>query len=135
MSEEWMRRCVQLAREARERGEVGVGAVIVRDNTLLAEASEQIRTHLDVAGHAELLAIRQACRALGTLDLSGCTLYTNVEPCWMCAFALREAGISSVVIGAPVEDIGGVTSMYPLLTTPDIPGWKPPPTVVWEPLT
>src|SRR5690349_5731289 len=83
----WMQRCYELAQEARERGESAVGAVIVRQGELLAEAGEQIRTAFDVTGHAELIAIGRACQALGTLDLIGCTLYTNVEPCWMCSFA------------------------------------------------
>ena len=131
-SDAWMRRCVELAEEAKEGGESAVGAVIVRDGKFIAEASEQITSELDVAGHAELIAIRQACQTLNTLDLSGCTLYTNVEPCWMCSFAIRETGISEVVIGSVVADIGGVTSAYPILTDPNIEGWRPPPKVVWE---
>ena len=131
-SEVWMQRCLQLAQEAQERGEAAVGAVIVRDNALLAEASEQVNTRLDVTGHAELIAIRQTCQALGTIDLRGCTLYTNVEPCWMCSFAIRETGISEVVIGAPVADIGGATSSYPILTDLSINGWRTPPTVSWS---
>src|SRR5262245_59427126 len=104
-SEVWMRRCLELARQAQESGERAVGAVIVLEGRLLAEAYEQVKSHLDVAGHAELIAIRQACQVLGAMDLTGCTLYTNVEPCWMCSFAIREVGIRQVVIGAPVPDI------------------------------
>jgi tRNA(adenine34) deaminase len=127
-----MRRCLQLAQEARERGEAPVGTVIVRDGALLAEASEQVQETRDVAGHAELIAIRQACQALGTMDLAGCTLYTNLEPCWMCSFAIRETGISQVVISAPVPDIGGATSLYPILSDAGIHGWRPPPTLFWN---
>jgi tRNA(adenine34) deaminase len=132
LSEVWMRRCLELAEEARARGESAVGAVIVREGEFVAEAAEQIKSGLDVAGHAELIAIRLACQALNTLDLSDCTLYTNVEPCWMCSFAIRETGIRQVVIGVPVAEIGGATSSYPILTDPNINGWRPPPLVFWR---
>lgn len=128
----WMQCCLQLAEEARERGESAVGAVIVRDGALLAAASEQVKMSLDVTGHAELIAIRQACQKLGTLDLTDCTLYTNVEPCWMCSFAIRETGIRQVVIGTPVPDIGGATSPYPILTDASINEWRTPPRVSWR---
>ncbi len=131
--ETWMRRCEALAQEARERGEAGVGSVIVQDDNLIAEAYEQVIAHQDIVAHAELLAIRQACQTLGTMDLTGCTLFTNIEPCWMCAFAIRETKISQVVIGTPVPDIGGATSRYPILTDPSIPGWPPPPIIIWYP--
>ena len=129
-----MRRCLQLAEMAGRAGDAPVGAVIVRDGVILAEAFEQVRSPLDVAGHAEILAIRQACRELGSINLEGCTLCTNVEPCWMCSFAIRETGISRVVIGRPVTDVGGATSRYPLLTDPEIDGWGAPPTVEWAPI-
>ena len=127
----WMRRCLALAEDARGCGDDPVGAVIVRDGTTVAEASEQVRARRDVTAHAELIVIQQACATLGTLDLTGCTLITNVEPCWMCSFAIREAGITEVVIGEAVAGIGGVTSGYPILTDDKIGGWEPPPRVVW----
>ena len=127
----WMRRCLQLAHEAAQRGDAPVGAVIVRNGLVLSEAGEQIKTAHDVAGHAELIAIRAACRELETMDLAGCTLYTNIEPCWMCSFAIRETGIDRVVIGVPIADIGGVTSRYPILSDAAINGWRTPPTLLW----
>ena len=129
--ETWMTRCHDLAEQSRQSGDAAVGAVIVRDNAMVAEATERVCATKDIAGHAEILAIRHACRALQTLDLSGCTLYTNVEPCWMCSYAIREARVSKVVIGAAVPDIGGVTSRYPILTDPNIDGWSDPPIIVW----
>jgi tRNA(adenine34) deaminase len=129
--ETWMRRCLVLAEAAGERGDARVGAVIVRENQSIAEASEQVVLLNDPTAHAELLAIREACRELKTRDLSECVLYTNVEPCWMCAYAIRDTGIARVVIGVPVEDIGGATSRYPLLTDPEIPGWNAPPRLTW----
>jgi tRNA(adenine34) deaminase len=130
----WMRRCLALAWEARSTGESPVGAVIVRDGRILAEASEHVKMPFDVTGHAELIAIRDACRILGTMDLPHCTLYTNVEPCWMCSFAIRETGISQVVIGAPIAEIGGATSGFPILSSTGVSGWGPPPEIVWAAL-
>ena len=131
LPEAWMRRCLELAETADQSGEAPVGAIIARGDDMVVEATEHVNASMDIGEHAELIAIRQACRALGTLDLSGCTLYTNVEPCWMCSFAIRQSGISEVVIGEAVPDIGGATSRYPILSDPDIPGWRPPPNIIW----
>lgn len=76
------------ARAAAERGEVPVGAVIVRDGIVLAEAGNRTLGDLDPTAHAELLAIRGACRTLGTERLIGCDLYVTLEPCAMCAAAI-----------------------------------------------
>lgn len=76
------------ARAAAERGEVPVGAVIVRDGIVLAEAGNRTLGDLDPTAHAELLAIRAACRTLGTERLIGCDLYVTLEPCAMCAAAI-----------------------------------------------
>jgi len=128
----WMRRCLEVAEEARTGGDAPVGAVIVRNDELIAEAFEAVVSRQDGTAHAEMIAIRRACRALGTMDLSGSTLYTNVEPCWMCSFAIRETGIGQVVIGVPVEDIGGVTSRYPILSDSGVADWGPPPKITWQ---
>ena len=127
----WMRRCLELAEHARARSDTPVGAVVVREGQIIAEAAEQVRANQDIAGHAELLALRNACQVLNTTDLRDCVLCTTVEPCWMCAYAIRETGVGVVVIGIPVADIGGATSRYPLLCDPQITGWGPPPTLVW----
>lgn len=124
-----MRRCIALARIARQRGDAPVGALIARDGQVIAEASERVDSALDVAGHAEVVAVQRACQALGTLDLSGCGLYTTAEPCFMCSYAIRQTGIGRVVIGAEVPAVGGVTSRYPILVAADIPGWPAPPSI------
>jgi len=76
-----MRRCLALGRAALEAGEVPVDALIVRGDVVLGEGQEGVRTLLDPSAHAEVQAVRAACRKLGSVDLSGCTLYTTVEPC------------------------------------------------------
>ena len=84
----------------------------------------------DPFAHAELLAVR---RAIGGSrhDLPEATLYTNVEPCFLCSYAIREARIGRVVIGRPIPDIGGVNSRYPLLVADNVDRWGRPPEVVW----
>jgi tRNA(adenine34) deaminase len=134
-AERWMRRCLQLAEQARARGDAAVGAVIVRAGEIIAEGVEGVGAGRDVTAHAELIALRAACERLGTADLSDCVLCTNVEPCWMCSYLIREAGISAVMIGVPVADIGGLTSRYPLLSDDRVEGWGPPPAISWVDLT
>jgi tRNA(adenine34) deaminase len=115
--EAYMRRCIDIARVARQRGDAPVGALIVRDGQ-------------SIAGHAEIVAIRLACQVLGSLDLTGCILYTNAEPCVMCGYAIRQARIGRVVFGAAVPEMGSVTSRYPILIAADVPGWQDPPIIV-----
>jgi tRNA(adenine34) deaminase len=124
-----MRRCIELARIAGQRGDAPVGALITRDGQVIAEASERVDSALDVIGHAELVAVNRACQTLGTLDLSGCVLYSSAEPCLMCSYAIRQTGIDRVVFGAEVPAIGGITSRYPILIAADTPGWSSPPVI------
>jgi tRNA(adenine34) deaminase len=128
---DWMRRCHELASEAAARGEAAVGSVVTRlDGTWVADGQENNRASLDVTAHAEVEAIRAACRALSTLDLSGCVLYTTTEPCLLCSYAIRETGIARVVIGRWIDEIGGVTSPFPVLTAPVTADWSAPPDIV-----
>jgi tRNA(adenine34) deaminase len=128
---DWMRRCEQLAQAAATAGEATVGSVITtRDGVWIADGQENVNATWDVTGHAEVEAIRAACRTLKTRDLSDCILYTTTEPCLLCSYAIRETGIASVVIGEWVEEIGGVTSEYPILVASVNPDWSPPPTIV-----
>jgi tRNA(adenine34) deaminase len=130
----WMERCAALGREAAASGEAAVGSVVTTGNgTWVADGRESVRTSKDVTGHAEVEAIRAACRVRGTLDLSGCILYTTAEPCILCSYAIRETAVARVVIGAWVEDIGGVTSRHPILTDTEMPGWGPPPAIAYAP--
>lgn len=125
-----MRACLDLAWQARVAGYLGIGALIVQKGSIVAEAHELLPHAWDVAGHAELLAVRRACERLHSRRFPGCTLYTTAEPCWMCAFAIRETGIEKVVIGAATRDIGALSPKYPILSDADIPGWGPPPCVI-----
>src|SRR6185437_14899787 len=94
------------------------------------EGIESVRSESDPAGHAEVKAVQQACRNLNTLNLDGCSLYTTVEPCFMCSYVVRSARISRVVIGRAAPHVGGLTSKYPILAVSDISCWSQPPLVV-----
>jgi len=97
------------ARAAAEAGEVPVGAVVVGpDGTVLARARNRMRALKDPTAHAEMLAIRAACAALGSERLAGCDLYVTLEPCPACAGAIAAARIARLYYGAPDPKSGGV---------------------------
>lgn len=100
---------LQAAEAAAARGEVPVGAVIAAaDGTRLAVAGNRTRELCDPTAHAELLAIREACRTLGSERLGGCDLYVTLEPCPMCAAAISFARIRRLYFGAADPKGGGV---------------------------
>ncbi|WP_245930552.1 nucleoside deaminase [Methylobacterium radiodurans] len=96
------------ARQAAEAGEVPVGAVVVREGAVLAVAHNRPRALRDPTAHAEILAIRAACAALGDERLTGCDLYVTLEPCPMCAGAISFARIRRLYFGAADPKGGGV---------------------------
>lgn len=100
-----MQIALQEARAAAGRGEVPVGAVVVRDGVILSRAGNRTLADRDPTAHAEILAIRQACAALDSERLPGCDLYVTLEPCPMCAAAISFARIRRLYFGA--ADIKG----------------------------
>ena len=128
--EKFMRQCLELGRAAAREGEVPVGAIVLFGGRVLARGREASRSSLDVTAHAEVMAIRHAARAKGTVDLRGCTLYSNVEPCVLCAYAIRRSSFDRVVIGMPTAALGGVSSRYRILVDAQLPGFGTPPIVV-----
>jgi tRNA(Arg) A34 adenosine deaminase TadA len=105
-----MARALQEAQAAADRGEVPVGAVVVRDGAILAAAGNSPRAAHDPTAHAEMLAIRAACAALGDDRLSGCDLYVTLEPCTMCAAAISFARVRRLYFGALDPKGGAVES-------------------------
>jgi tRNA(adenine34) deaminase len=126
----FMRQAIRLARTAHERGDTPVGSVVVSNGRVISKGIEAVQADKDLTAHAEIRALREACRNLDTFDLTGCTLFTTVEPCWMCSFVIRSARISRVVMGRTTPYIGGFSSNHPILLAPDIPGWSQPPLFV-----
>ncbi len=90
-------------RKGEREGNVPVGSVIVRDGTVLGAGHNEASSGPDATAHAEVQAIRDACRREGTWDLAGATLYSTMEPCPMCCWALLEAGIGRLVLGGRHE--------------------------------
>ena len=113
----WMRRALEAALEARERGEVPVGAVIITgDGQMLAAAGNRTRTDCDPTAHAEIVALREAARAFGNYRLTGTVLYSTIEPCAMCAGALVQARTERLVYGARDERAGAVETQFRICT-------------------
>lgn len=110
----FMEQALALADEAASQGEVPVGAVIVRKGVVIARAYNRRETDQDPVAHAELLALREAARALGTFRLEDCTCYVTLEPCPMCAGALVNARIGRLVYGADDPKAGAIRSLYQL---------------------
>ncbi len=100
MDRKFMQEALLLAKQAKEMGEVPVGAVIVKDGKILCGACNLREKNGMATAHAELLAIEEACRILGDWHLCGCTLYVTLEPCPMCAGAIVNSRIARVVYGA-----------------------------------
>jgi tRNA(adenine34) deaminase len=98
------------AEAAAQRGEVPVGCVVVQDGAVVASAGNRTLTDKDPAGHAEILALREAARALGSERLSACDLYVTLEPCTMCAAAISFARIRRLYYGALDPKGGAVDS-------------------------
>lgn len=103
-ADDWMRRAVRVA----ERGQTMFGAVMVQGDAVLGEVFNTVLKDSDPSAHAELSLIRQVCRKLDTTDLDGCTLYTTVEPCPMCAAACIWSGVTRVVFGASIEEVAAL---------------------------
>ena len=101
---EFMREAIRLANESVKRGGGPFGAVIVKDGKIVAGSSNRVTIDLDPTAHAEVNTIREACRRLGTFDLSGSVIYTSCEPCPMCLGAIYWAHIDRIYYGNNRKD-------------------------------
>jgi len=100
----FMRKAIALSNQSVDKGGGPFGAVIVKDGKIIASASNQVTTNNDPTAHAEIQAIRKACKKLNTFDLSGCQLYTSCEPCPMCLSAIYWARINKYYFANSKED-------------------------------
>lgn len=104
----FMREAIRLANESVQRGGGPFGAVIVKDGKIIAGSANSVSIDNDPTAHAEVNTIRQACRQLGTFDLSGCTIYTSCEPCPMCLGAIYWARIDRIYYGNNRKDAADI---------------------------
>ena len=116
--DDWMAQALELARDAARRGEVPVGALLVRDDAVLGRGGNAPIAHNDPTSHAEIVALREAGRALGNYRLPGCTLYVTLEPCAMCAGAILHARLARLVYGASDPKTGACGSVVDLFAEP-----------------
>ncbi len=104
--ERFMRIAIDKAKEGIAKGQEPFGACIVKDGKLVSVAHNTALADPDVTAHAEMNAIRMACKVLNTIDLSGCEIFATFKPCRMCQEACERANISKIYYGAGPEDIG-----------------------------
>ena len=116
--EVFMRRALELARDAEAAGEVPVGAVIVKDGSIVAEGWNRPIGTCDPTAHAEIIALRAAGAALQTYRLLDTTLYVTLEPCAMCASAMVHARVKRLVYGAPDPRAGAAGSVFNIVQHP-----------------
>lgn len=116
----YMRAALRQAAKAAALGEVPIGAVIVCDGQIIGRGYNRRNTDHSTLAHAEITAIRKACRRTGDWRLEGCTLYCTLEPCPMCAGALVQGRIDRVVFGADSPKNGCAGSVLQLLDTPSL---------------
>ena len=115
-AEKYMREAIKQAKRAAAKGEVPVGAVIVRDGEIIARAYNTRETGKNALCHAEIKAIHRACRKLGGWRLPGCEMYVTMEPCPMCAGAIVNARIVSVYYGAFDQKAGAFGTLFDMNT-------------------
>lgn len=116
----WMEEALRDARQAEALGEVPVGAIIVFEDRVIARSGNRNLTDYDPTAHAEILALRQAGRALGNHRLLHCTMYVTLEPCAMCAGAMVHARLMRLVYGADDPKAGAAGSVLEVLNHPSL---------------
>jgi tRNA(adenine34) deaminase len=110
-----MKEALKEASKAEKKDEVPVGCVIVKDDKIIARGHNLIRLKKDPAGHAEIIAIKKACKSLKNERLNGASLYVNIEPCPMCAGAILLARIKTLVFGAFDPKTGACGSVFTVI--------------------
>ena len=119
LEEKYMREAIRLAKKAAALKEVPIGCVIVHDGKIIGRGYNRRTIDKNVLAHAEIVAIRKACRAIGDWRLEECTMYVTLEPCPMCAGAIVQARIPKVVIGCMNPKAGCAGSILDLLHVPE----------------
>ena len=116
MDLKFMQMAIYEAIKAEKKDEVPVGAVIVKNGKVISKAHNLMEKKKDATMHAEIIAIKKACKKLKNWRLDGCEIYVSVEPCAMCAGAIVNARIKCVYFGANENKSGCAESKYPILS-------------------
>ncbi|MDR3736327.1 MAG: tRNA adenosine(34) deaminase TadA [Acidobacteriaceae bacterium] len=117
---DFMRAAIAQAQAAEAEGEVPIGAVIVREGTIIAAGNNRVLRDHDPSAHAEIIALRAAGQQLGNYRLEGCDLYTTLEPCAMCAGAILHARIRRLIYAAPDPKAGACGSVLSVMNHPQL---------------
>ena len=117
MDELYMKKALDMANKAYKKNDVPVGCIIVKDDRIIAKAYNTKNIKNCSINHAEILAIKKACKKLGTWHLDDCTLYVTMEPCLMCCGAIIQSRIKRVVYGAKCDKFGYVCSIGEVLNS------------------
>lgn len=115
MKLKYMKEALKEAKKAEAIEEVPIGAVIVKDGEIIGRGYNLKETLKDPTQHAEIIAIQEASKRIGSWRLTDCDMYVTIEPCVMCAGAISQARIKHLYIGSPDFKAGGVTSLYNIL--------------------
>ena len=111
MNECYMKTAIKLAKKALKQGEVPVGAIIVKDNKIIAKAYNKKEKTNNVTKHAEIIAISKACRKLKNWRLENCEMYVTMEPCMMCSGAIEQSRLKKIIYGVKNENYGYVHNL------------------------
>ena len=120
LDHQFMEQAIEQAQLAAAANEVPVGAVLVRDGKVISRGFNQPISHHDPSAHAEMLALREAARVEANYRLPGTTLYVTLEPCAMCAGAIRHARVERLVFGAPDPNTGAAGSVLDVFSSKEI---------------
>ena len=112
LDEQFMKLAIEKTREGIKKGQEPFGACVVKDGKLISVSHNTKIEDIDVTAHAEMNAIREACKELGSTDLSGCEIYATFKPCNMCQAACEKANISQIYYGVGSEDLGTTSIEY-----------------------
>lgn len=125
-----MKQCIALGKKAMLLGDSPVGAVVVKDNTVIGTGIEAGKSSQNITKHVEIEAVNDAIFNNELEGLNECTLYTTHEPCIMCSYVLRHYKLRTVVYGTSVEHVGGITSDLKVMQTSKVPYWGKTPTII-----
>jgi tRNA(adenine34) deaminase len=120
LAEQWMREALMEARKAEAEGEIPVGALILLNEKIIARSHNCSIQNNDPTAHAEIVALRQAGRAIRNYRLPGSIMVVTIEPCVMCIGAMIHARVEELIYGAPDLKGGGVTSCFQLANAPQL---------------